>query len=123
MNKPVDGNGSIRSMFGNVVAKKKEPKVKLDEDDILAGILDEIDPNDSKMNGNASGTAEASGTKSTSLASNKMKEKTEMAMVKDYIANFTKSVPRKKDAVAEANDDDVSGSFNYICMKTLNYKM
>lgn len=108
MNKPVEGNASIRSMFGNVVAKKKEPKVKLDDDDILAGILGEIDPNDSKVNASGSGVAESSTKPKASIGTHKMKEKTEMAMVKDYIANFSKSVPRKKDVKTESIEDDVS---------------
>lgn len=94
-------------MFGNVVTKKKETKVKLDEDDILAGILDEINPNDSTTNGNSSST-ETVGVSSksrTSLSANKMQEKTEMALVKDYIASFSKVVPRKQEVKTEMDDD------------------
>lgn len=121
VNKPVEGNASIQSMFGNVVAKKKEPKLKLDEDDILAGILGEIDPNDTKVNGKASGTAETSTTSDASVATSKIKEKTEMAMVKDYIANFSKSLPRKKDVKAESISDDVSVChFHIFFVKILN---
>lgn len=106
VNKPVEGKSSIRSMFGNAVVKKKET-VKLDEDDILAGILDEINPNDTKMNGSASTSNETNGksTKSNSVSANKMKEKTEMAMVKDYIASISKAVPRKPEVKSEISDD------------------
>lgn len=112
VNKPADGNASIRNMFGNVAGKKKETQVKLDDDDILASILGEIDPNDSKSNGNTNVTE--SGSKSSVLI-NKVKEKTEMAMVKDYIANFSKTAPRKKEVKPESTSDDVSGThfFSY----------
>lgn len=108
VNKPVDGNGSIRSMFGNAVVKKKEIKVKLDEDDILAGILGEINPNDSKQGGNATNE---NGTKA-SATSNKLNEKTEMALVKDYLSNLSKAAPRKTQVKTESVDDDVSIDFN-----------
>lgn len=113
VNKPVEGNASIRSMFGNVAAKKKEPKVKLDDDDILAGILGEINPHDSKTNGTTSSAAEASTkSKSSSVSANKIKEKTEMAMVKDYIASFSKVVPRKQEVKTET-EDDVSSIYKF----------
>lgn len=111
VNKPAEGNASIRSMFGNVSAQKKEAKVKLDDDDILADILGEINPNESNANGNgstmATPTAGTSGRSSkSSVSDSKLKEKTEMAMVKDYIANISK-VTRKSNVKSEV-DDDVS---------------
>lgn len=106
VNKPVEGNASIRSMFSN--AKKTETKVKLEEDDILADILGEMNPNDSKTNGSTSSAADTSSKHKTMVTSNKMKEKTEMALVKDYIANFSKSVPRKHETKTESTSDDVS---------------
>lgn len=108
VNKPVEGNASIRNMFGNVVAKK-ETKLKLDEDDILADILGEINPNESETNGSTSSTAETSAKSKTSLTkTSKMNDKTEMALVKDYIAKFSKVAPRKQDVKSEAISDDVS---------------
>lgn len=97
-----DGNASIRSMFGNVVAKKKEIKVNIDEDDILADILGEINP---ESNASTNKSTDTSAKPKTSMANSKMNEKTEMALVKDYIANFSKAVPRKKEPKIEASDD------------------
>lgn len=99
INKPVDGNGSIRSLFGNVTATKKE-KVKLEDDDILADILGEIEPNGS--NGTASSTKD--GTAKVTQG----KKIDEMALVKEYMANFTKSVQRKPETKKESTSDDVS---------------
>lgn len=98
LNKP-DGNASIRSMFGNVVAKKKE-KVNIDEDDILADILGEINP---ELNASTNKSTDAK--QKTSIVTSKMNEKTEMALVKDYIANFSKAGPRKREPKTEATDD------------------
>lgn len=111
VNKPAEGNASIRSMFGNVSVKKKEAKVKLDDDDILADILGEINPNESNSNGHGSTSATpvagTSGRSSkSSVSDSKLKEKTEMALVKDYIANISK-VTRKSNVKSEV-DDDVS---------------
>lgn len=106
VNKPVDGNSSIRSMFGNVVAKKKETKVNLDDDDILASVLGEIDPENSKSNENRTATESKSFVATTNL-----NKKTEMAMVKDYMANLSKAVPRKKEVKADSTSDDVSEFF------------
>lgn len=111
VNKPAEGSSSIRSMFGNVSVKKKESKVKLDDDDILADILGEINPNESHSNGHGSAaatpTAGTSGKSSKPTGSdNKLKEKTEMAMVKDYLASISK-VTRKSNVKSEV-DDDVS---------------
>lgn len=124
MNKPAEGNASIRSMFGNVAAKKKETKVKLDDDDILAGILDEIKPNDSKTNGNTSSTVQSSVDNSKSSVSvNKMKEKTEMALVKDYIASFSKVVPRKKETKTEKDDDVSSHLSDFVVEIKIHYEI
>lgn len=110
VNKPAEGNASIRSMFGNVSVKKKEAKVKLDDDDILADILGDLESN---ANGNDSGmatpTAGTSGKSTKSSVSNsKLKEKTEMALVKDYIANISKVVSTRKSNVKSEADDNVS---------------
>lgn len=100
VNKPVEGNASIRSMFGNVVAKKKDTKVNINEDDILADILGEINP---EKNDNT--ISEASSKAKATVTTDKMNKKTEMAIVKDYIANFSKAVPRKSEPKNEASDD------------------
>ena len=106
VNKPVEGNASIRSMFGNVVAKKKENKVNINEDDILADILGEINP---ESNGNSStSTATTSKSNTSSVAGSKMNKKTEMALVKDYLGSFSKAVPRKQETKSESISDDVS---------------
>lgn len=106
VNKPVEGNASIRSMFGNVVGKKKESKVNISEDDILADILGEINP---ESNGNTStSTATTSKSNTSSVAASKMTKKTEMALVKDYLGSFSKAVPRRQETKSETISDDVS---------------
>lgn len=116
VNKPAEGKGSIRNLFGNVTArKKKEPQVKLEEDDILAGILDEIGP-ESSGTSNITSVAGPSKVNNGSVGipstSAKLNAKTEMAMVKQYMDNLTKAVHKKPTAVkSEAtSDDDVSCS-------------
>lgn len=125
VNKPAQGKGSIRNLFGNVTAKKKkEPQVKLEEDDILAGILDEIGPESSGQStrANEAGPSKvASCSAGTSSSSAKLKTKTEMAIVKQYMHNLTKAVHKKPTAVKSeaAIDDDVSSPiyncFNLDC--------
>lgn len=107
VNKAADGKGSIRSLFGNVMPKKKDANVKLEEDDILADILGEIQPGASKSKENGAAT---SGEASTSNATyNRLTEKTEIAKVKEYMQSFKNNAPEKKVAINEAADDDVSG--------------
>lgn len=106
VSKPAQGNGSIRNLFGNVSAKnKKEPQVKLDEDDILAGILGEIGPETSNDLQKTNQTGASVGVASSS---NKLNAKTEMAMVKQYMKNLTKVSNKKPVAVKGDADDDVS---------------
>lgn len=110
VNKPTEGSASILSMFGNATIKKKDV-VKLDDDEILAGLLGEIDPNESTASGSAT-TASVAGTsgrpsKTSSLSDSKLKEKTEMALVKDYIASISKVVPTRKSTVKSEIDDEV----------------
>lgn len=114
VSKPAQGKGSIRNLFGNVsVNKKKEPQVKLEEDDILAGILDEIGP-ESSTNSNKTNEAGPSKVGNSCVGvpstSSKLNAKTEMAMVKQYMVNLTKAVHKKSVAVKNEaeNDDDVS---------------
>lgn len=99
--------------------KKKEPQVKLEEDDILAGILGEIGPessgNSSKMN-EAGPSKVGNGSASAQAATSKLNAKTEMAIVRQYMANLTKAVHKKPTAVKveTANDDDVSLPFFFV---------
>lgn len=108
MNKPVEGNASIRSMFGNVSTKKKDTKVKLDNDDLLADILNEINPNESEGSGSKNSATEMNSKPKSSVSATKMNEKTEMALAQDYIAKLSRSVPRKKEVKTESTSDDVS---------------
>lgn len=116
VSEPAQGKGSIRNLFGNAMAKKKkEPQVKLEEDDILAGILDEIGPESSgqSMKPNEAGPSRASArTDNIPSTSAKLAAKTEMAMVKQYMENLTKAVHKKPASVKNetASDDDVSGA-------------
>lgn len=106
VNKPVDGNGSIRSLFGNVVPKKKDSNVKLEEDDILADILGEIGPgtsNSKEVGAATNGKATTSHSSVTTLS-----EKSEMAKVKEYMQSFKKNLPEKSIVKDENADDDVS---------------
>lgn len=127
VNKPAQGKGTIRSLFGNAGAtKKKESQVKLEEDDILAGILDEIGPessgNSSKMN-EAGPSKVGNGSASTQSATSKLNAKTEMAMVRQYMANLTKAVHKKPAVKVEsATDDDVSLPKNFCrIVEMMNY--
>lgn len=117
VSKPAQGKGSIRNLFGNVSAnKKKEPQVKLEEDDILAGILGEVGP-ESSSNSNKTNEAGPSRVGDAAVGvpstSSELNAKTEMAMVKQYMVNLTKAVHKKPAAVKNeaASDDDVSSPF------------
>lgn len=92
-------------MFGNVTATKKE-KVKLEDDDILADILGDLEQNTSTSNGAASSSSGAKA--KVSEASSKLDE---VALVKEYMANFSKSVQRKPETKQESTSDDVSHDF------------
>lgn len=105
INKPVEGNGSIRSLFGNVTAAKKE-KVKLEDDEALADVLGLLESEDSTPNGVKGSKAEAT-TKKTEAKS----KIDDAALVKEYMANLTRSVQRKPETKKEANSDDVSGRY------------
>lgn len=110
VNKPVQGNASIRSMFGNVApAKKKE--VKLDDDDILAGILGEIEQPGSSNTSESNKTNASDAKTGVEQSNKKLTEKTEMALVKEYMANFTKNVQRKSESKTESTSDDVRNLF------------
>lgn len=102
INKPADGSGSIRTMFGNVTAAKKE-KVKLEDDDILADVLGELESNGSNSNG--ASTSKDNGNAKISQAKSKLDD---IALAKEYMANFSKSIQRKSDIKKESISDDVS---------------
>lgn len=98
-------------MFGKASTKKKETKVNLEDDAILANILNEINPQGSSANGSAmaaSPSTSAGKSGNSSISNSKLKEKTEMALVKDYIANISKVVSTRKPNVKSEADDDVS---------------
>lgn len=105
INKPVEGNGSIRSLFGNVTAAKKE-KVKLEDDEALADVLGLLEAESSTSNGVNSAKTDAA-TKKTETIS----KIDDAALVKEYMANLTKSIQRKPETKKEANSDDVSSRF------------
>lgn len=106
VNKSVEGNGSIRKMFGKI-QPKKENQVKLDDDDILAGILGEIGP-ESDTNTASSSSKCTNVVASTSYQSKKsLNAKTEMAIVKEYMQNFNKSIHKKTVPKIEDTNDDV----------------
>lgn len=92
VNKPANSTGSIRSLFSNAVPKKKDLSVKVEDDDILAGILGEINPTASaKENGATTSKATPSSTKAAERAN----EKSEMEKVKEYMQNFSKNIQKK----------------------------
>lgn len=105
INKPVDGNGSIRSLFGNVTATKKE-KVKLEDDEALADVLGLLESEDSARNGVNYSKAEANNKKTETKS-----KIDDAALVKEYMANLTRSVQRKPETKKEANSDDVSDRY------------
>lgn len=116
INKPTEGKGSIRSLFGNASSKKKEPQVKLGEDDILAGILGEIGPEASSSSGTKVEAGPSEVKKGTSASRAKLDAKTEVLMMKQYMANLTKTVPKNQTAVKNeaTSDDDVSAEFSFL---------
>lgn len=103
--KPVEGTGSIRSLFGNVTAAKKE-KVKLEDDKALADVLGLLESEGSTPNG-VKGTKAEAATKKTETKS----KIDDAALVKEYVANLTRSVQRKPETKKEANSDDVSSRY------------
>lgn len=108
VNKPVDGNASIRKMFGNVAATKtkKEAAGKLEDDDILAGILGEIGP-DSESGVESSSVSSKPKTETTK-ANTSLNARTEMAIVKEYMQKFNKSSATKKsEPTKQSAKDDV----------------
>lgn len=84
----MNGKSSIKSLFNNIVPKKKETSVKLDEDDILSGILDELD---------------TSKPKSSEEQQKNSKTNDESRMFQEYLKNFTRNV--KKPSLAKKVDD------------------
>lgn len=88
--------------------------MKLDEDDILTGILGEIDPETSKSTMSGDATASTSSSiikKSATLKANKLNKKSEMAMAKEYMQNFTKQFPKTSVSKIENTSDDVRQIF------------
>lgn len=108
INKPqAQGNASIRSLFGNAVSRKKEASVKTEDDDILAGILGEINPK-AQSAAAAMGTEAVKPNVASTKATERANEKTEMAKVKEYMQNFSRVAPKKQDTNTGNTSDDVS---------------
>lgn len=107
VNKPVSGNASIRGLFSNAVPKKKEVTVKVKDDDILADILGEMNPNAKKEESVASTSAVSSATTKVERAN----DKSEMAKVKEYMQNFSKNIQKKPEVKSLNTSDDVSSAF------------
>lgn len=99
VNKPVEGNASIRSLFNNATTKKRD--VKINEDDILTNILGEIDSKDSQANGNTGNSLHNDVKPSKSIM--RMNEKIE---VKKYMESFAESY-RKPETKIDSTSDDV----------------
>lgn len=110
----MSGNGSIRSLFSNAVVKKKDATVKVEDDDILAGILGEINPTaESKENGTASIVPNSASAKTYERTN----EKSEMAKVKEYMQNFSKGIKKKPEAKGGNTSDDVR-RMTELCQNT-----
>ncbi|KAG4074677.1 hypothetical protein HA402_004548 [Bradysia odoriphaga] len=95
---PVQGKGSIKSLFGNAVPKKKDSNVKLEDDNILADILCELD-------GNAANVVSATSHSTSSLKAVQEEKKA----INDYMASFSKNVLKKRELkeVDTASDDEI----------------
>lgn len=100
--KPSSGGASIRSLFGNAVAKKKEASVKTEDDDILADILGEINP---KTESNAADDSTL--IVKSAKAAERANEKSELAKVKDYMKNFSRVIPKRQEVTSKNTSDDV----------------
>lgn len=110
--KPVKGRGSIRNLFSNAVPKKKLiTSSKLEDDDILANILGDID--DTKNEPQVATTSTSLvGTqpKPTVVAKTKKQEKEiEAAIVSEYLESFSKNIKKKelKKRDGNSSDDDL----------------
>lgn len=89
-----------------MTAAKKE-KVKLEDDEALADVLGLLEAESSTANGVKSAEDEAA-TKKTATKS----KFDDAALVKEYIANLTRSVQRKPETKKQANSDDVSSPYS-----------
>lgn len=113
---PVQGKGSIKSLFGNAVPKKKDvsqieyillylvsialfqTNVKLEDDNILADILGELDGNKTNYVGANSHT-------NPSLKT----IQNEKNMINEYMASFSRNALKKRELKeVDATGDDVS---------------
>lgn len=98
INAPEKGKSSIKSLFNNIVpSKKKETTIKLNEDDILTDILDELD------------TGKPSGKSPNSVALQQNGGRDEAKIVQNYLKNFTKTVraPIAKKPDGNTSDDEM----------------
>lgn len=93
INAPEKGKSSIKSLFSNIVPKKKETTVNLNEDDILTGILDELD----------TGKPTSKSPKSIALQQN---DRDEANVVQNYLKNFAKTTRKPIGKKSEDNTSD-----------------
>lgn len=91
----MEEKSSIRSMFNNVIPSKKRD-VKIEDDNVLANMLSELESNDNEN----SSAVQNSDNKSSVKA-------TEKAEMKNFMADFAQSA-RKPEQKAESTNDDVS---------------
>ncbi|XP_055907057.1 DNA polymerase alpha catalytic subunit [Eupeodes corollae] len=90
--KPTKGKGSIRNLFSNAVPKKKEPLIKVAEDDVLADILGELDDG-GKQAGTTNGvTSKTQGHYQTTSKINQ----TDAALAKEYMNSFINNIKIKE---------------------------
>lgn len=94
----MQGKGSIKSLFGNAVPKKKDVgAVKLEDDNILADILGELDSKETNTVGTTSHT-------NSSLAT--IQE--EKNMINEYMASVSRNALKKRQLnKADDSNDDV----------------
>lgn len=99
-------------MFSNVIpAKKKE--VKIEDDDVLANILNELDSTDNQGAASNTATAQNSSSKSTKLV-----EKAEM---KNFMADFGQSARKTEKPKVDSTSDDVSSSISLQLTSNIFY--
>lgn len=96
-----------------MITAKKE-KVKLEDDEALADVLGLLESEGSTPNGAKS--AKPEGTTKKIETKSKIDD---AALVKEYMANLTRSVQRKPEAKKEANSDDVSS--RYLNLDTFSH--
>lgn len=88
-------------MFGNAVPKKKPVPINLEDDDILTGILTEIDSKETSTNSSNISN------KSDSMVSSSSKVKlNEAALVKEYMQSFSRNIKKKEEIKKDGNSSE-----------------